>query len=66
MIYYKNHHKYIKEYIIIKDSVFNQENNEKISGLEKLREDDLNRMQLEKQAIQLEAQEKEKQLIIYL
>ena len=62
---YKKWGTYLEESHKLNDSVFNQENNEKLSNLEKLREDDLNRMQIEKQAIQLEAQENEKQLIIY-
>jgi len=55
---------YYKKHQVAKDSVFNKENGDKISALEKAREDDLNRLKIEKQEILLKAQEDEKQLII--
>jgi len=48
----------------LKDSVFNKESQDKISALEKAREDDVNKLKIEKQEIQLQAQEDERQLII--
>ena len=60
----KKEAQFLREHMILKDSVHNQENNDKISALEKLREDDLNRLQIEKQEILLKAQEDEKQLIL--
>ena len=61
---YKKEAQYLREHMILKDSVHNQENNDKISALEKLREDVLNRLQIEKQEILLKAKEDEKQLIL--
>ena len=61
---YKKWGTYLEKSHKLKDSVFNQENNEKLSNLEKLREDDLNRLQIEKQEILLNAKEDEKQLIL--
>ena len=61
---YKKWGTYLEESHKLNDSVFNQENNEKLSNLEKLRVDDLNRMQIEKQEILLKAKEDEKQLIL--
>ncbi|MFN3194520.1 MAG: hypothetical protein ACE364_01045, partial [Chlorobiota bacterium] len=49
----------------LKDSVFNQENAEKIAALEKAREDDLKQKEIEKQKIQIAEQEKREQLILY-
>jgi class 3 adenylate cyclase len=48
----------------LKDSIFNKENKDKISVLEKAREDDVNKLKIEKHEIQLKAQEDERQLII--
>lgn len=55
---------YLQIHIKLKDSVYNQENNERIATLEKLREDDVNRLKIEKQEILLKAKEDEKQLIL--
>jgi len=54
----------LEEHHKLKDSVFSEEKNKQISALEKAREDDLNRLKIEKQEILLKAQEDEKQLII--
>ncbi len=62
---YKNADKYYQEHIKLKDSVFNQENNDKIAALEKAREDDLKQKEIEKQKIRIAEQEKREQLILY-
>lgn len=62
---YKKWGETLVEYHILKDSVFNQENNKQIAAIEKAREDDVNRIKIEKQEVQLAAQEKEKSFIIY-
>jgi class 3 adenylate cyclase/Tfp pilus assembly protein PilF len=49
----------------LKDSIFNQENSEKIAALEKAREDDLKQKEIEKQKIRIAEQEKREQLILY-
>ncbi len=54
-----------KEHIKFKDSVFSQENNDKIAALEKAREDDLKQKEIEKQKIRIAEQEKREQLILY-
>jgi class 3 adenylate cyclase/Tfp pilus assembly protein PilF len=56
---------YHKKFQLKKDSVFSQENNKKIAALEKARENDVNRIKIEKQEVQLLAQESEKMFIIY-
>ncbi|MFN3194519.1 MAG: tetratricopeptide repeat protein [Chlorobiota bacterium] len=55
----------LEEHHKLKDSVFNQENAEKIAALEKAREDDLKQKEIEKQKIQIAEQEKREQLILY-
>lgn len=47
------------------DSLFKQENADKIAALEKAREDDLKQKEIEKQKIQIAEQEKREQLILY-
>ncbi|MER3330141.1 MAG: adenylate/guanylate cyclase domain-containing protein, partial [Candidatus Kapaibacterium sp.] len=49
----------------LQDSIFSKEKTDKIAELEKVREDDVNRIQIEKQKVQLEAQESEKMFIVY-
>ena len=62
---YKKAYEAFQEHKTLQDSVFNSEKSKEISALEKAREDDLNRIKIEKQEIQLAAQEKEKQIIIF-
>jgi class 3 adenylate cyclase len=54
-----------ESYTKLKDSVFSLKNSNKIAALEKAREEDVNRIQIEKQKVQIAAQEKEKAYIIY-
>jgi class 3 adenylate cyclase len=61
---YKNALETTEEARKYKDSIFSQENKDKILALEKAREDDVNKLKIEKQEIQLQAQEDERQLII--
>ncbi len=62
---YKKAYEAFQEHKTLQDSVFNSKKSKEISALEKAREDDLNRIKIEKQEIQLAAQEKEKQIIIF-
>ncbi|PKL79669.1 MAG: hypothetical protein CVV25_07305 [Ignavibacteriae bacterium HGW-Ignavibacteriae-4] len=62
---YKKSLSYYKKFKEIQDSVYSQEKNDKIAALEKAREDDVNRIKIEKQEVQLAAQESEKMFIIY-
>ena len=55
----------LEEHHKLKDSVFNQENSDKIAALEKAREDDLKQKEIEKQKIRIAEQEKREQLILY-
>lgn len=56
---------YYKKFQMKKDSVFSQENSDKIAALEKTREDDLKLKEIEKQKIRIAEQEKREQLILY-
>jgi len=56
---------YHKKFQMKKDSVFSQENSDKIVALEKAREDDLKQKEIEKQKIRIAEQEKREQLILY-
>ena len=47
------------------DSLYKQENEDKIAALEKAREDDLNQKEIEKQKLKIAEQEKREQLILY-
>jgi class 3 adenylate cyclase len=62
---YKKWGEALEEHHKLKDSVFNQENNDKIAALEKSREDDLKQKEIEKQKIRIAEQEKREQLILY-
>ncbi len=62
---YLNWGEALEEHHKLKDSIFNQENSDKLDALEKAREDDVNRIKIEKQQVQLAAQENEKMFIIY-
>jgi class 3 adenylate cyclase/Tfp pilus assembly protein PilF len=55
----------LEEHHKLKDSVFNQENSDKIAALEKAREDDLKQKEIEKQKIRIAEQEKRERLILY-
>ena len=50
----------------LKDSVFNQENSDKIAALEKAREDDLNRKEIEKQKAINAEKERINKIIVYI
>ena len=63
---YKNEARYIREHHKLKDSVFNQENRDKIAALEKAREDDVNRKEIEKQKAINAEKERINQIIIYI
>jgi len=58
--------KYYKEYTIVKDSIFSDNKRDQIAALEKAREDDVNRITIEKQQVELEAKESENQFIIII
>ncbi len=62
---YKNALEASDEHHKLKDSVFNQENSDKIAALEKAREDDLKQKEIEKQKIRIAEQEKREQVILY-
>ncbi len=62
---YKNEAITLREHHKLKDSVFNQENSDKIAALEKVREDDLKQKEIEKQKIRIAEQDKREQLILY-
>jgi len=55
----------LEEYHKFKDSVFSQENSDKIAALEKAREDDLKQKEIEKQKIRIAEQDKREKLILY-
>jgi tetratricopeptide (TPR) repeat protein len=55
----------LEEHHKLKDSVFNQENSDKIAALEKAREDDLKQKEIEKQKLKIAEQEKREKLILY-
>ena len=56
---------YHEKFTNAKDSIFNQENSDKIAALEKSREDDLKQKEIEKQKIRIAEQEKREKLILY-
>ncbi|MER3329043.1 MAG: adenylate/guanylate cyclase domain-containing protein, partial [Candidatus Kapaibacterium sp.] len=56
----------LEEHHKLKDSIFNQENADKIAALEKAREDDLNRQEIEKQKAINAEKEKINQIITYI
>ncbi len=58
--------KYYKEYTIVKDSIFSDDKREQIAAIEKAREEDVNRITIEKQQVELEAKESENQFIIII
>jgi class 3 adenylate cyclase len=62
---YKKSLSYFKKYTVLQDSIFSQEKSKQLAALEKAREDDVNRIKIEKQKVQLEAKESEKMFIIY-
>jgi len=61
----RNAYEALEEHHKFKDSVFSQENADKIAALEKAREDDLKQKEIEKQKIRIAEQEKREQLILY-
>lgn len=77
MIYYNLHEAYYqkgmykqsveahRKYKELQDSIFSQENSDKIANLEKSREDDLKQKEIEKQNIRITEQEKREKLILY-
>ncbi|MFN3194456.1 MAG: adenylate/guanylate cyclase domain-containing protein [Chlorobiota bacterium] len=62
---YKKAYDALEEHHKLKDSVFNQENSDKIAALEKAREDDLKQKEIEKQKLKIAEQEKREKLILY-
>ncbi len=63
-----NYHKsleYYKQYKQLQDSIFSQNNADKIAALEKAREDDLKQKEIEKQKLKIAEQEKREKLILY-
>ncbi|PKL80763.1 MAG: hypothetical protein CVV25_03425 [Ignavibacteriae bacterium HGW-Ignavibacteriae-4] len=62
---YKKAFESYKEHKELQDSVFSQENTDKIATLEKAREDDLKQKEIEKQKIRIVEQEKREKLILY-
>jgi len=63
---YKKAYEALKEHHKLKDSVFNQENADKIAALEKAREDDLKQKEIEKQKAINAEKERVNQIIIYI
>lgn len=55
-----------EQFKIIKDSIFAEDKQNKIDSLEKVREDDVNRIKIEKQEILIAAQESERTYIILI
>ncbi len=55
----------LEEYHDLKDSIYSQENADKIAALEKAREDDLKQKEIEKQKLKIAEQKKREKLILY-
>lgn len=56
---------YYKKYSLIFESIYNQENKEKINNLEQARQDERKEVKIEKQLLKITSQEREKKYIIF-